>query len=102
MGLRKFFSVGNPDWTVRRRIVIYSLLFCAAEIVWASQWMRMETAPSIISQAFIMATFIIGGYVFGNVVDDHLKRKAEAGQLQPPPATQNVDITTVDTNVKAQ
>lgn len=100
MGFRKFFDVGNPLWTVRRRIVIYSLLFCGGMIIWAAQWVRMETAKDIISQAFLMGTFIIGGYVFGNVVDDHLRRKADAGALQPPPLS--VDVSTTTTEIKPQ
>lgn len=99
-GVKDYFKVGNPHWAVRRRIVIASLLFCAAEIVWASQWMRMETAPAIITQAFMMATFIIGGYVISNVADDHLKRKADAGVLGAP--DQTVNVASDNTTVKPQ
>ena len=74
----QFFKVGNPNWVVRRRIVIASLAFCAVEVIWASEWMRIEIAPTIIQQAFTMATLIISGYVIANVADDHFRRKVES------------------------
>lgn len=83
--VQRFFNVGNPNWVVRRRIVITSLMFCAVEVIWASEWMRVETAPAIISQAFTMATLIISGYVIANVADDHFKRKVEAEALESKP-----------------
>lgn len=71
-----YLSVGSTNWAIRRRIVIATIIFCFGMIIYASEWMRIETAKDIIRECFLLLTFVIGYYVFGAVADDHLKRKS--------------------------
>jgi hypothetical protein len=64
-------------WTIRRRIVALSLLFCAGVIVHSMIWQDSESiAEVVITNAFWSAGAIIGSYVFGAVWDDQNHRRA--------------------------
>lgn len=56
----------KPVWKNRRRVIFGSLIFCAATVafvLWKGEDTRIgETA---ITMAFIMASSVVGGYVFG-------------------------------------
>jgi hypothetical protein len=64
----------KPSWTVRRRIIFSTLLFCVLTVGYclykAEDLKIYETA---ITMSFILAGSTIGSYVFGAVWDD--KRK---------------------------
>ena len=75
----------NPNWKMRRRTVIVSLLFCA----WAIAYTMLKTygvkgcedsrvAETVITMAFGAAVPIIGSYVFGATWDDKNKLQAKA------------------------
>lgn len=64
-------AVFRPTWRIRRRIVIATLLFCAAETVYLTGWATdTELARTIANGIIILAGSVIGGYVFGAVWDD--------------------------------
>jgi hypothetical protein len=64
------------DWTYRRIIIFGVTVACLVWITWAAGWMRVETANTLISSAFNLLLFLITGYVFAGVADDHLRRTA--------------------------
>ena len=74
--VKEYLKAGSPDWAIRRRIVIGTLLFCGVMIIWAAGWMSLDKGTLIINQSYTLMTFVIGYYVFGPIVDDHMKRKA--------------------------
>lgn len=88
--VQKYVNVGQKDWAIRRRIVALTLIFCAIMTMWgASSYMPTDKATLIINQCFTLATFVIGYYVFGAIVDDHLKRKHDVDMVaaeNPAPA----------------
>ncbi|CAO3459896.1 hypothetical protein [Azospirillum argentinense] len=62
-------------WTIRRRIIVATLLFNAACVVHSMVWQTSEAiAGTVITNAFLMAGGVIGSYVFGAVWDDKGKR----------------------------
>lgn len=75
--LKSYFNVGGDAWVIRRRLAIWTLIFCAALIIWGAGWMRESTANSVITQAFVLMTLILTTYVFGAIWDDHLKRQSD-------------------------
>ncbi|MET4190667.1 MULTISPECIES: hypothetical protein [unclassified Bradyrhizobium] len=64
------------DWTYRRIIVFGIIAIACVWITWAAGWMRVETANTMISNAFNALMVVVTGYVFGAVLDDHLRRKS--------------------------
>ena len=66
----------NDDWKIRRRIVVGTLLFCAAilaRLVVGGD--DTELNQSIANGVVLLAGSVISGYVFGAVLDDNNKRK---------------------------
>ena len=69
----------SPDWAVRRRIIILSMIWEAALltaiVVW---WMAFGISPSL-DLAFTTLSSLFGGtlgsYVFGAIWDDRDKRR---------------------------
>lgn len=58
-------------WTVRRRIVHATLIFCAGEVVYLTGWGgNTRLNETIVMCAFALAGAVIGCYVFGAVWDD--------------------------------
>lgn len=70
-------------WTIRRRIIFSSLIFCAfciAYILFFGDDTRLN--ESIILGAFGLAGTVIGAYCFGAVWDDKTKREHTIGGPQ--------------------
>lgn len=61
----------EPSWKIRRRVIFGTLIFCALTIgyvLWKGEDTKIgETA---ITLAFITASSVVGGYVFGAVYSD--------------------------------
>lgn len=74
-------NAGGPSWKVRRRIIIATLVFCAAEVAYLTIWGQdTKLAEAIVTGAFLLAGSVIGSYVFGAVWQDlKLDRRDEAG-----------------------
>lgn len=67
----------SEAWAWRRRLAITLIVFSCGLIVWAAQWMRVETAMTVIASSFALIGTILTVYVFGAVWDDREKRKAD-------------------------
>jgi len=66
----------NPNWKVRRTIIISTLLFCAGiviKIVWSGT--DNPTTQVVLYCNYGLAASVIGSYVFGAVWDDKTKKK---------------------------
>ncbi|KQV83220.1 hypothetical protein ASC90_21750 [Rhizobium sp. Root1220] len=79
----KFFMdhKGSPDWTVRRRIIILSLIWEAVLITFLVVFPR----PNAIAEVAIinLASLFggtVGSYIFGAVWDRKNERKADVAQ----------------------
>lgn len=58
-------------WTVRRRIIVITLVFCAAVVTYITfQHTDSRTAETIVQSAFALAGAIIGSYCFSAVWQD--------------------------------
>lgn len=95
----KFFMdhKGSPEWAVRRRIIILSLIWEAILITYLvlSPWPNSIAEIAIIN---IVSLFggTVGSYIFGAVWDRNNERKTEVAQS----AVNQSDPTTTTTNVK--
>lgn len=82
--LMKYFNVGTKSWATRRRIIVVTLLFNAGLTIYAAVWLPIDKMTVLVNQCFTLSTFVIAYYVFGNVLDDHSKRKyAQQAGLDP-------------------
>lgn len=87
----------RPPWTVRRRLVIATLMFCAFCITWIM--IRGDSRP--VNEVIVMCSFglafsVLGSYIFGAVWDDKnvmslLGPQAYGGKAKqkPEPSTDN-------------
>ena len=61
---------GNP-WQVRRRIIVITLIFCAALVTYITfKGTDSRTAETIVQSAFYLAGAVIGSYIFGAAWQD--------------------------------
>lgn len=75
---------GEPDWRVRRTIVIATLLFCAGETVYFTGWGEdTELSNTIASGILFLAGSVIASYVFGATWDRLNKLNAPRHPRQP-------------------
>ena len=94
----KFFMdhKGSPDWAVRRRIIILSLIWEAVLITFLVIFPRPN---SIAEVAIINLASLFGGtvgsYIFGSVWDAKNERKADVAQ-------QAISQTDTDTTVEVK
>ncbi len=68
---------GIGKWSIRRRIILCTLVFCAVVVLTAlfDKEIDPEVAKTAIGQAFLSASMVIGSYVFGATWDDKNARK---------------------------
>ncbi len=97
MTIAGFFAVASDDnWAIRRRIVVLTLLFCAGIVLYSAIWADVAKAALLVNPCFTLSTFVIGYYVFGPVLDDHLQGNIAAQLPQPvPPADGGVPLPKV-------
>lgn len=91
----KFFMdhKGSPDWAVRRRIIIISLLWSGAVVTYLAIWGRpIALSDTVAMNLILLIGGIIGSYVFGAVWEKNVERKADVAQSA-------VDQGDVDTSV---
>lgn len=104
-----YFSAGRADWAVRRRLVIFALLFFAWIIVYSLVWVvDTDRANNAINQSMTIGGSILVAYIFGAVMDDRFKAQFGVGLPSqtttvqqttvavPEPPTQPVPAVTVD------
>jgi hypothetical protein len=64
-------NANMPPWTVRRRIIVLTLIFCAGLVTYITfKGTDTRTAETIVQSAFYLAGAVIGSYVFGAVWQD--------------------------------
>lgn len=73
--------VASPDWAVRRRIIIISLVWIAIVITYLAVWGRpIALSDTIAMNLILLFGGIIGSYVFGAVWDKKNMMKADVAQ----------------------
>lgn len=94
----KFFMdhKGSADWSVRRRIIILSLIWSAVIITYLAIWGRpIALSDTIAMNLILLFGGIVGSYVFGSVWEKNTRIKADIAQ-------QAVDQGDADTTVKVE
>lgn len=77
----------KPSWRIRRRIIVGTLLYCAAMILYLAVWGKSTSLEEAIATGLILlAGSVIGSYVFGAVWDDRNVMKAREQNEHAPPA----------------
>lgn len=70
---------GKAKWEVRRKIIIYTLLFCAVCVLYIMGFGADNALnATIVTGCFSMATMVVSGYIFGAVIDDKNNETAMA------------------------
>ena len=73
--------VASPDWAVRRRIIIISLIWIALVVTYLAAWGRpIALSDTIAMNLILLFGGIIGSYVFGAVWDKKNMLKADVTQ----------------------
>lgn len=81
--VRSFFAVGDPTWTVRRRMAVSVMGFCMVMILSSAfGFYDKEIAKTIIANAFLVLGGLPVAYSLSVVADRHSSRK-----LAPPTET---------------
>jgi quinol-cytochrome oxidoreductase complex cytochrome b subunit len=86
-------ALQRPSWRIRRTIIVATLIFCAAEIIYLTIWGKdTDLSSTIANGLIILAGSVIGAYVFGAVWDDRNimamsrgRRPASADDTPEPP-----------------
>jgi DMSO reductase anchor subunit len=76
----KFFMdhKADPDWAVRRRIIILVLIWGAGLVTYLAVWGRpIALSDTIAMNLILLMGGIIGSYVFGAVWEKNVSRKAD-------------------------
>ncbi len=79
----KFFldHIASPDWAVRRRIIIMSLIWIAGVVTYLAIWGRtIALSDTIAMNLILLFGGIVGSYVFGAVWDKKNMLKADVAQ----------------------
>lgn len=73
----KYLNVGDPRWTVTRRITLFTMLWAGGSTAACmAGWVEMELAKAIVANNYALAMLIVGAYVAANTtttVTDKLK-----------------------------
>lgn len=79
----KFFMdhKASPDWAVRRRIIILSLIWIAVLVTYLAIWGRpIALSDTAVTNLLWIFGGIVGSYVFGAVWESNAARKADVAQ----------------------
>jgi DMSO reductase anchor subunit len=79
----KFFMdhKADPDWAVRRRIIILVLIWGAGLVTYLAVWGRpIALSDTIAMNLILLMGGIIGSYVFGAAWESIAKRKSDIAQ----------------------
>lgn len=79
--------MNRPPWTVRKRIVVATLIFCAFCVFWIMIFGDARSVNDIIVMcSFGLAGSTIGSYVFAAVWDDkNVMKELGAKAYEEPP-----------------
>lgn len=97
--------LGKTSWTIRRRIIIGTLLWCVALVTYLAVFGRpVSLSETIANGCLLLMASVIGSYVFGAVWDDKgqtvapgttevyqkiVAQPADAPPMPPPPVEGN-------------
>lgn len=88
--------MNRPSWMMRRRIIVATLVWCAALVTYLAVWGRPTSLSEAISTGLILLMgSVIGSYVFGAVWDDKNARSADVTSQaidQSEPVTTTVEM----------
>ena len=75
---------GQRPWGFRRRVVVATLFFCAACVIFVMVFGSAGAGETIVSGCFTLAGAVIGSYIFGAVWND---KKGVMGYESQPEIT---------------
>lgn len=88
---------GDKDWAIRRRIIIWILLWGVGEVTYLTVWGKADSLrETIATNIILLMGAVIGSYVFGVVWDTKNKATAETQQA----AIAQADTTTTEVKVE--
>jgi hypothetical protein len=74
----------KPSWKIRRRVVLSTLVFCAACVIFVMGWGDARSVQEVVVMcAFGLAFATIGSYVFGAAWDDKNYMSLVQSKKQP-------------------
>ena len=74
-----FFNSQKEEWTIRRRIVLFLIVFCCSIIIWALGFIPSDDrSTNAVNQAFNILVLVVTVYIGGKITDDYLKTKTGA------------------------
>ena len=74
-----FFNSQQEEWTIRRRIVLFLIVFCCSIIIWALGFISSDDrSTNAVNQAFNILVLVVTVYIGGKITDDYLKVKSGA------------------------
>lgn len=90
-------NINGRTWTIRRRIIYITLLFCAFCILYLMLNGTDESRlhETIVYSSFALAGAVIGSYVFGAVWDDSNIVNAKKTSIKPPEKDDNTSETLI-------
>lgn len=75
----------RPSWTIRRRIVVITLLWCGGMVSYLSIFGRpVSLSETTVNGCLLLMASVIGSYVFGAVWDDKNHSAFEYPTSYPP------------------
>lgn len=67
---------GMPSWSVRRKIILTTLLYCGLAVTYVIvAGVDTRVYETVVMSSFGLAGMVIGSYVFGAVWDDRSRRE---------------------------
>lgn len=90
-------------WIVRRKIIIYSLIWLGMLITFVSLYALFKSRESSLQETIVIAAFtlfgsIVGSYVFGAIWDDKNKRSTPGVVETSTRVTTTAPVTAVSTS----
>lgn len=75
--------MNNPaSWTIRRRIIIITLFWCAVMVTYLSVWGRdIQLSETSVNGLLLLMASVIGSYVFGATWDHNNQRKTDVDAM---------------------
>ena len=76
-------TLPRPSWKIRRRIVVATLLWCAAMVTYLAVLGRdIDLSETIANGSLLLMASVIGSYVFGAVWDDKLQQTGPSSTVE--------------------
>lgn len=77
--------MAKPSWTIRRRIIVSTLVWCGGMVTYLAIWGRdINLSEAAINGCLLLMASVIGSYVFGAVWEDKGSPTVERRTLGQP------------------